>query len=384
MFSWIRKSRKPPANGAVALPGEAILPWVLAGALTAACGCPWRAWAGGQGTNVVIGLLLPPEEAEAASLRLGVLLAVEDANRAAAPRVSVVVRGRIGQWGADAVEAARMVLDDGAQGLIAPPNGAATHLALQVAGRTAAPVISLCADSSVSRTGVPWMVRIAPTTIEEARCVFAGLNGRASAPRRWAALVPDGRAGREVSRDLAQAAAAAHCKLRNTFEVSPTLTRFDSIVAQVLKAQPDAALVWLDPVPAGRLAKSLRDAGFAGNLAGPSRCDSRAFFAASSQASEGFVVPAIVLSETGQARLLSFQTAFRRRYGLEADLTAAEAYDAAALLAHILRKNDPQSLPRAFPLAFSLPGVSGDLSFDAQGNRRVALRLLVASQGRFQ
>ena len=63
---------------------------------------------------------------------------------------------------------------------------------------------------------------------------------------------------------------------------------------------------------------------------------------------------------------------------------AAEAYDAAALLAHILRKNDPQSLPRAFPLAFSLPGVSGDLSFDAQGNRRVALRLLVASQGRFQ
>ena len=91
------------------------MPWVLAGALTAACGCPWRAWAGGQGTNVVIGLLLPPEEAEAASLRLGVLLAVEDANRAAAPRVSVVVRGRIGQWGADAVEAARMVLDDGAR-----------------------------------------------------------------------------------------------------------------------------------------------------------------------------------------------------------------------------------------------------------------------------
>ena len=77
-----------------------------------------------------------------------------------------------------------MVLDDGAQALIAPPNGAATHLALQVAGRTAVPVISLCADSSVSRTGVPWMVRIAPTTIEEARFLLAGLISRQPQARR--------------------------------------------------------------------------------------------------------------------------------------------------------------------------------------------------------
>jgi ABC-type branched-subunit amino acid transport system substrate-binding protein len=81
--------------------------------------------------------------------------------------------------------------------------------------------------------------------------------------------------------------------------------------------------------------------------------------------------------------LLSFQTAFRQRFGREADLTAAEAYDAATLLAHILKKTDPQSLPRAFPLGFSLLGASGELSFDAQGNRQVALRLLVARQGRF-
>jgi ABC-type branched-subunit amino acid transport system substrate-binding protein len=353
-------------------------PLVLAAMLMAACGCPWRTWAAAQATNVVIGLLLPPEEAEAASLRAGVLLAVEHANRAPAPKVSLVVRGRVGQWGADAVEAARMVLDDGAQGLIAPPNGAATHLALQVAGRTAVPVISLCADSSVSRTGVPWMVRIAPSTIEEARALSAGLNAGAPGPQRWVSLVPDGRAGREVSRDLNRA-----CKLKNIHEVSSTLTRVESVVGQVLKEQPDGLLIWLDPVPAGRLARNLRDAGFAGKLAGPSRCNSPAFFASSAEASEGFVVPAIVLDADGEARLLSFQTAFRQHYGIEADLTAAEGYDAATLLAHILKKNDPQSLPRAFPLAFSLPGASGGLSFDAEGNRKLALRLLVARHGRF-
>jgi ABC-type branched-subunit amino acid transport system substrate-binding protein len=328
-------------------------------------------------------LLLPPEEAEAASLRGGAMLAVEQANQAPTPKVTLVTRGRIGQWGADAVEAARMVLDDGAQGLIAPPNGAATHLALQVAGRTAVPVISLCADSSVSQTGVPWMVRIAPTTIEEGRFLLSRLTTGQSDRPQWVALVPDGRAGREISLDLNRAASAAQRKLKRVYEVSSTLTNLESVTAQVLKEQPTGVLVWLDPVPAGRLTKRLREVGFAGKLAGPSRCNSPAFLASSGGASEGFLVPAIILDTPGEARLLSFQAAYRQRYGIEADFTAAEGYDAARLLVHILEKNDPQSLPRAFPLAFSLPGASGVLSFDAEGNRKIALRLLSARRGCF-
>ena len=356
---------------------------LIATGLLAAAVCHWPDWAAPESAKVVIGLLLPPEEAEAASLRGGAMLAVEQANQAPTPKVTLVIRGRIGQWGAVAVEAARMVLDDGAQGLIAPPNGAATHLALQVAGRTAVPVISLCADSSVSQTGVPWMVRIASTTIEEARFLLAGLMADQSEPPEWVALVPDGRAGREVSRDLSRAASAAQRKLKRVCEVSSTLTNLESVTAQVLREQPKAVLVWLDPAPAGRLTKSLREAGFAGKLAGPSRCTSPAFLASSAPMSEGFLVPAIVLDEPGEARLLSFQAAFRQRYGIEADLTAAEGYDAVRLLVHILEKNDPQSVPRAFPLDFSLPGVSGDLSFDAQGNRKIALRLLIARRGSF-
>ena len=356
---------------------------MAAAGLLAAAVCPWPSWAAPESAKAVIGLLLPPEEAEAASLRAGVVLAVEQANLAPTSSVTLVVRGRIGQWGADAVEAARMVLDDGAQGLIAPPNGAATHLALQVAGRTAVPVISLCADSSVSQTGVPWMVRIAPTTIEEARFLLAGLITDHSDPPQWVALVPDGRAGRVVSLDLDRAASAAQCKLKRVCEVSSTLTKFESFAAQVLKDQPSGVLVWLDPVPAGKLARTLREAGFSGKLAGPSRCNSPAFVAASAQASEGFLVPAIVLDKLGEARLLSFQTAFRQRYGIEADLTAAEGYDATRLLVHILEKNAPQSLPRAFPLTFSLPGASGDLSFDTEGNRKMALRLLIVRRGSF-
>ena len=115
-----------------------------------------------------IGVLLPPEEPQALSVREGILLAEAQVNKTGGTNARVIIRGRTGQWGADGVEAARMVTDDGVDGLIAPPDGAASHLTLQVSGRTAVPVMCLCPDSSVGRTGVPWMLRVVPRTEDEA------------------------------------------------------------------------------------------------------------------------------------------------------------------------------------------------------------------------
>jgi len=67
-----------------------------------------------EGTNLVIGLLVPPEEPGAASLRDGATLGVELANQSPGPSIRLIIRGRTGQWGADGVEAARMATDDGA------------------------------------------------------------------------------------------------------------------------------------------------------------------------------------------------------------------------------------------------------------------------------
>jgi ABC-type branched-subunit amino acid transport system substrate-binding protein len=162
-----------------------------------------------------------------------------------------------------------------------------------------------------------------------------------------------------------------------------SLTNFGPVAAQVLKDEPEGVLIWLDPPRAGRMAQSLRSAGFVGKRAGPGRCDSPAFLASAAQASEGFILPAIALDESGQARLDSFRAAFQERFGVAADVTAAEGYDAAMLLAHLIATNEPRSLARAFPPTSSFPGVSGDLSFDTGGNRKVALRLMVFRKGRF-
>jgi ABC-type branched-subunit amino acid transport system substrate-binding protein len=328
-------------------------------------------------TNLVIGLLVPPEEPGAASLRDGATLGVELANQSPGPHVSLVIRGRTGQWGADGVEAARMVTDDGALGLIAPPDGAASHLVLQVSGRTAVPVITLSADSSVSHTGVPWMARIVPRTGEEAKALFAGIHAS-----HWTAVIPDGRAGREAARDL-NAATNSSCSIEKIIEVKSSFTNTTRLCKQILKNHPDAILLWLDPVTAGTLAKALRAAAFAGTLAGPGRLRSVDFAKKAGDAMEGLMVPGPSLEKDAATAFQHFTHAFRGRFGHEPDATAAAAYDAATLLIHILRQPGGHPAHEAFPISFSLAGATGILSFDSEGNRKVHLQLFKAQGGQF-
>ena len=351
---------------------------------------------------VLIGLLLPPDETEAAGLRRGVQLGVDRANQSPGAKVSLLVRGRVGQWGTDGEEAGRMVLNDGARGLIAPPGGAPSHLALQVAGRTATPVVSLCPDSSVVGTGIPWMVRIVPNTGDEARLLFAtfktnrvvpcpprvgrpGVYAANPAGRafRWGALVPNERAGREATSDLRQAAAATSCPLENPVEVSPKLQHLSEITKHVLAPQPDGILLWLEATLAGRLAKSLRAAGFKGQFAGPSRLQTADFTTNAGHAAQGFVLPSSVLDTASQSVAARFAADYAQQFGTEPDPTARAAYDAAVLLTDLLRNSGDHSARRAFPITSEQPGASGNLKFDRNGNRLLSLELLQFRDGRF-
>ncbi|MBI5384202.1 MAG: ABC transporter substrate-binding protein [Verrucomicrobia bacterium] len=371
-----------------------MLPGLLLAALTLAA-------APAAEPALLIGLLLPPEESAAASLRQGAELGILHANDLPGPKVGLIVRGRPGQWGDDGAEAARMVLDDGARGLIAPPDGAASHLSLQVAGRTAIPVVSLCGDSSVTGAGIPWMVRLAPKTSDEARTLFGvaavwrpppssqpspQTNGgaRPSPARRYAAVVPDGRAGREIARDLEAAAIAAGCRLEPPLPVATNRSDFTQVVREVLKSKPDSVLLWLDsPGRAGRMVAEFRRSGFKGELAGPGRLRCAEFLQAAAEAAEGFLVPGLVLDPASEDELRRFTRAYRERFRAEPDNAAAQCYDAARLLVHVLRQAGGETAHRAFPLTETLPGATGPLSFDHEGNRRSTLNLLVCRNGNF-
>jgi ABC-type branched-subunit amino acid transport system substrate-binding protein len=267
---------------------------------------------------LVVGLLLPPDEPEAASIRKGALAAVAEANAAGGPTVVLKIRGRKGPWGSDAAEAARLVEEDGASVLLAPPDGSVTHLVLQISGRTGVPVFTLCPDSSVTKAAVPWVARVVPSTIEEAR----GLFGRNLAVR-WLAVVPAARAGREVARDLA---AAAGGRVRLETVETGSWSGADGLRNRLATARPDAVLVWLSPPREADIVAALRAAGHTGPVALRSRA---------------------------------------------AAPLEAYAWDAASLAIRLLRGPHAAEPRRAFPLSGDFVGATGRLTFDSSGNRFV-------------
>ncbi|HEX7579392.1 MAG TPA: ABC transporter substrate-binding protein [Thermoanaerobaculia bacterium] len=269
---------------------------------------------------LVVGLLLPPDEPEAASIRKGALAAVAEANAAGGPVVVLKIRGRKGPWGSDAAEAARLVEEDGASVLIAPPDGSATHLVLQVSGRTGVPVFTLCADSSVTKTAVPWVARVVPSTVEQARGVFAKTPGT-----RWLAVVPAARAGREAARDLTAAKGSGVSLVTveaGSWSGPDGLRDLRRVMSNI---RPDAVLVWLPPTGAKDAVAAFRATGYAG--------------------------PVTVRSQAVPSPLEAY------------------ARDAASLAIRVLRGPHGAEPRRAFPLAGGFVGATGRMTFDSSGNR---------------
>ena len=94
-------------------------------------------FAGGVGARpLTLGLVAPPGEPDATSLLRGVQLAVAEANETGDAPVGLEVRSENGQWGSVGNDAVTLVCERHVDAIITPSDGAASHLILQVAGRT--------------------------------------------------------------------------------------------------------------------------------------------------------------------------------------------------------------------------------------------------------
>jgi branched-chain amino acid transport system substrate-binding protein len=328
-------------------------------------------------TPIRIGLLVPTDPTEARELRQGAELGILHANSSNSLPVQLVIRGRPGQWGTEGDEAAALALDESVVGIITPSDGSAAHQILQVAGRTRIPVVSLCADSSITGVGVLWAVRIVPRIDEQARALFSAIG----TGLHWAAVVPTDRAGREATHDLKAAAKAVGCNLLEPIRVSMT-SDFRPELQQLLTKSPDAVLLWLQPTRAGEFARALRQAGFSGQIAGPGWLCTDGFLDRAGAAADGVVVPSVTVGPAGADQ--EFVHEYQSRFGTFPERSAPMAYDAVVLLATTFRQASGALFYRQFPTGARACGATGPISFDSHGNRVLSLQLLVCHTGRFQ
>ena len=340
--------------------------------------------AGGAGAaQVTLGLVAPPSEPDSTSLLRGVQLAVADANETGEGVVGLEVRSENGQLGTVGNDAVILVSERHVDAIITPSDGGASHLILQVSGRMRVPVASLCSDSSVTYAGVPWAIRVVPRTDQEAEALFAAARRPDRSPLHWWAVVPTGRAGRAVRRDLATAAHVTATPLERIVEAGEPKADLASLVHSIAAVAPGGVLIWLPPARAGTVAAALRAAGYGGRLAGPSALDSPAFVAAAGAAATGFLVTNFRTDAGFRVRAEKFEKQFQQKYDAKPDFSAAAAYDAARVLIETLRRAGNSDGDRRSPLAFPIEGVTGVLHFDNSGNRTDALQVLTWQQGCF-
>ena len=237
-------------------------------------------------------------------------------------------------WTAGAALLVRLVYRDEVWAVIASTDGAAAHLAAQIALKTRVLTISPAStDDTVHMARVPWTFSMSP------------------GDDRLAALLADSVA--RVGRTLAVAAAAEHDSHASLVSLRRALTarglptpatvvefsREDldagTLAKRLLAPRPQSIVVLAPAGAAARLVTDLRRREYPGVILGGAPLARRAFRRAAGPAAEGVTVP--VFHEVGRA-WDGFVSRYEQRWGEPPDDAAGQAYDAVRLLAQALQR----------------------------------------------
>jgi ABC-type branched-subunit amino acid transport system substrate-binding protein len=333
-----------------------------------------------QDPGFTIGVVAPSDEPLTLSLRQGAEMAAGEMNTLPGRNVRLLIKAQPGSENAGNVAASRLVLEDGVSGVVGSAGGVSVTPLLQLSGRMATPFVTLCPDTAVTSAGLPWVLQIVPSTLDESRAAFERLRGSPGRPTRWVCFAPADAAGQNAASDVRKAAFAAGCQIEAVVPVDLRATEFEGLAKRLAQRWPDGVLIRLDPVRAGKLAQALRSAGLTGFLAGAGWLRSGEFISAAGSAAEGFLVPVVAgASDTAAAR--EFTSRFETRYGRKPDETAGMAYDAVAVLTTLLRTAGSQPVADLMPPVGRENGVTGPLIFRRNGSREATLEMRVYHQG---
>jgi branched-chain amino acid transport system substrate-binding protein len=276
-------------------------------------------------------------------------------------------------WNDGASLMARLVFEERVTALIGPTDGAAAHVAAQVATRNRIPVITLSPEESLTRARVPWVFRGVPSDAEQARALLSRVFHETRG-RRAEAVVPTGRAGRERLSSLREASRDLGVEIVSVLHAD-TRGIVPAAADRPVTSQPaDVMLLWLDPVPALSFLERL-EAG-PPRIVGSSRLADEAFVRNLPSRAEGLAVPSL-RPDTPPLR------GGDRQAEKWIDPGDALGYDMVRLLASAARRGgaEPHRLRDVLESGSDMKGMSGSFRFDRRGNRLGEIRIGIIKGG---
>jgi branched-chain amino acid transport system substrate-binding protein len=338
----------------------------------------------GNLTEIRIGYFGPehPEHIVGGTVRQGVQLALDEANREAGYRgipFRLISVWSENPWSAGISSLTRAVYYDQVWAIVGGIDGPSTHLAEQVVVKARLALLSpLSSDKTANLTNIPWIFSVSPGDHVIAPVIAEGLGHvQASA---FVLVSANDHDSQLLFREVKQALQGRNAPLRHHLQfksggIDPGLT------GEVLRRKPQAVVLVAGVEDSARMLLALRAEGYNGHVIGGPAMSRSAFRVLAGSAAEGVFFA--TLDEPGDGTV-SFAETFRRRYGKPADYAAAQGYDSMRLLVAAIRKAglNRARIGDAVRALAPWPGVSGPICWDPAGQNTRTVRLGTIRGGR--
>jgi len=341
--------------------------------------------------SLKVGLLSPapggPETARGQMSKRGLMLAFEEANAARQPGelpFEVIEKADSPQWGSAANIAVEFA-DAGVLAFVGTVDGDATHVALRAVLKTETFMLN-CSDPdpSLTETQVPWLLRNFPDNRQQGY-LLARLIVQERGLTHIVVLRANSRPGRMGVRPFVDAVRRLGHPVAQEINFMEGDRTFDTQVAVIKQAKPDAVVFWGNPDETGPAAAQLRTAGVKAAFFGFDRLVDPEFIKLAGPAAEGATAAYFFDPEKTDQPWTDFVARFQRRYGLKPDIYAGYAYDGAQMLVTAIRKGGPNRY-RVRDLMASIDeytGVSGYMRFDGRWDNIAPIVVAHYAQGRW-
>jgi branched-chain amino acid transport system substrate-binding protein len=327
--------------------------------------------------SLKIGLLSPPpygpEAVRGEMSKKGVMLAIEEANAARQPGelpFEVMEKADSPQWGSAANIAVEFA-DNNVLAFIGTVDGDATHVALRVVLKTETFMVN-CSDPdpSLTETQIPWLLRDFPDNRQQGY-LLARLMVEERGLTKIVVFRGNSRPGRMGVRPFVDAVRRLGHPVLQEINFKDGDRTFDTQVAVIKQANPDAVVFWGNPAETGLAAAQLRAAGVKAAFYGFDRLVDPDFVKiAGPVVAEGATAAYFFDPDKTDPAWTNFVARFQKRYGMKPDIYAGYAYDGAQMLIDAIKKAGPnryriQDQMRAIN---EYKGVCGYMRFDGRSD----------------
>jgi ABC-type branched-subunit amino acid transport system substrate-binding protein len=330
-------------------------------------------------TEVRIGYLGPLDGSvmvpQGIQMLQGAMLAVEEANKKGGYKgipFKIMPHSDVGLWGAAANKVVEMY-EEHVWAFLGSIDDINTHVALRMTLKLEIPMVNTGdPDPTLTETRIPWLIRCVSDDRQSCYALSEYIY-KMKGYSRVAVLRVDNRYGRVGIMEFRDASLRMRHPLVLEVRFADGDTIFTKQINRIIDSSPDAIVLWGNAKETGLIVKQMRKMGIEQPIFGSDRLMSPEFLKYAGKDAEGVITTCQYNPFADNPALKAFQKNYYKRFGMEADVFAAHAFDGMNIIIDAIkiaglnryRIRDVLTDLKTFQ---GYEGITGKIIFDASWN----------------